>query len=130
LLDYAIRYYKDFVKPTQRHRPPTDEEKHALADLAAELRLLPATASPEEIQDKVYAVGKRHSAFANLRSWFQALYQILLGQNDGPRMGSFIALYGIAETIQLINAAIAGKAGEATAGTSSEDADSARRQET
>ena len=90
LIDYAIQYYKDFVKPTQRYRTPNNEEKHALADLAVELRLLPDTASPEDIQDKVYAVGKRHPGFANLRSWFQALYQILLGQNDGPRMGSFI----------------------------------------
>jgi lysyl-tRNA synthetase, class I len=116
LLDYAIRYYRDFVKPTQRHRAPTDDEKQALADLAAELSLLPAAASAEEIQNVVYEVGKRHPIFANLRSWFQALYQILLGQNDGPRMGSFIALYGIAETIALIDAALAGNTADKTAG--------------
>jgi lysyl-tRNA synthetase class 1 len=129
LLDYAIRYYQDFVKPRQHYRTPTDDEKQALADLAAELRRLPATASAEDIQNQVYTVGKRHPTFANLRSWFQALYQILLGQNDGPRMGSFIALYGIAETIELIEAAIAGMLAEPTAGASNEGADPARRQE-
>ncbi len=109
LLDYAIRYYRDFVKPTLRCRSPSADEKEALADLAEALRLLPPAASAEEIQNEVYAVGKRHPIFASLRNWFQALYQTLLGQNDGPRMGSFIALYGIDETIALIEAAIAGK---------------------
>ena len=112
LLDYAIRYYRDFVKPTQRHRAPSEDEKRALADLAAALRQVPEGASAEEIQTVVYEIGKQHPTFANLRSWFQALYQILLGQNDGPRMGSFIALYGIPETIALIDTAIAGAAND------------------
>lgn len=112
LLDYAMRYYRDFVKPTQRHRAPSEDEKRALADLAGALRQVPEGASAEEIQTVVYEIGKQHPTFANLRSWFQALYQILLGQNDGPRMGSFIALYGIPETIALIDAAIAGTAND------------------
>jgi lysyl-tRNA synthetase class 1 len=57
-------------------------------------------------------VGKRHACFPDLRAWFLALYQILLGQNDGPRMGSFIALYGIPETVALIREAIAGEGRE------------------
>ena len=83
-------------------------ERQALADLRAELATLPAAASPDEIQDRVYAVGKRH-AFADLRAWFQALYEILLGQATGPRMGSFIALYGLGETAALIDKALAGE---------------------
>jgi lysyl-tRNA synthetase class 1 len=66
------------------------------------------SASAEAIQTEVYEVGKRH-AFADLRSWFKALYEILLGQTDGPRMGSFIALYGRAETLVLIERALRGE---------------------
>ena len=65
--------------------------------------------SAEVLQNVVYAVGKRHPVFADLKSWFQALYQILLGQSEGPRMGSFIALYGVAETVSLVRQAIAGE---------------------
>ena len=67
------------------------------------------TANAEALQTMVYEVGKRHACFPDLKSWFQALYQILLGQSEGPRMGSFIALYGVAETVALIRAAVAGE---------------------
>ena len=108
LVGYALAYYRDFVRPTKRYRPPSEIERQALSDLKVELESLPTAASPEEIQDRVYAVGKRH-AFADLKSWFQALYEILIGQNTGPRMGSFIALYGVRETIALIARALAGE---------------------
>ena len=72
------------------------------------LEALRAGASAEDIQNVVYAVGKRH-AFADLRAWFQSLYEILIGQSTGPRMGSFIALYGIRETIALIRRVLAGE---------------------
>ena len=108
LVGYALAYYRDFVKPAKRYRAPGEVERQALADLRAELAALPAAASPDEIQDRVYAVGKRH-AFADLRAWFQALYEILLGQATGPRMGSFIALYGLGETSALIDKALAGE---------------------
>ena len=108
LVGYALAYYRDFVKPAKRYRAPGEVERQALADLRAELATLPAGASPDEIQDRVYAVGKRH-AFADLRAWFQALYEILLGQATGPRMGSFIALYGLGETAALIDKALAGE---------------------
>ena len=104
----AINYYRDFVKPAQRTRPPTDMEKAALEDLAATLEALPADAAAETIQEQVYEVGKRHP-FPDLKAWFRALYEILLGQSQGPRMGSFIALYGLAESIALIRRAIAGE---------------------
>lgn len=111
LIMHAIAYYRDFVKPQQHYRQPTADEEKALADLAEELDIARKThrTDGESLQTLVYEVGKRHPCFANLRAWFQALYQILLGQSEGPRMGSFIALYGVPETIALINRARAGE---------------------
>ena len=109
LIDHAIAYYRDFVKPQLRYRLPTGEEAAALADLAAELAAAPAGADAEVLQTAVYEVGKRHACFADLKTWFRALYEILLGQSEGPRMGSFIALYGVPETIALIGRACAGE---------------------
>lgn len=103
LLGYAIAYYKDFVKPNKHYRTPTLEETKALEDLRQRLEGLPA--DPEVIQSEIYEVGKRHN-YTNLRDWFKALYQILLGQDEGPRLGSFFALYGVDETIELIAAAL------------------------
>ncbi|MDX9860981.1 MAG: lysine--tRNA ligase [Rhodospirillales bacterium] len=108
LVDYAINYYRDFVKPAKAYRPPTEVERAALAELAGTLAGLPAGADAEAIQTEVYEVGKRHS-FPDLKAWFQGLYEVLLGQSQGPRMGSFIALYGVGETIELINRALAGE---------------------
>jgi Lysyl-tRNA synthetase (class I) len=105
---HALAYYRDFVKPAKRYRAPSELERQALADLRAELAGLPAGAKPDEIQDRVYEVGKRH-AFPELKAWFAALYEVLIGQPTGPRMGSFIALYGIPETIALIDKALAGE---------------------
>jgi lysyl-tRNA synthetase class 1 len=93
LVGYAINYYRDFVKPTRKHRAPTEMEKAAFADLLAVLEKLPAGAEAEAIQYEVYEVGKRHP-FPELKAWFQALYEVLFGTSQGPRMGSFIALYG------------------------------------
>lgn len=103
LVGYAIAYYRDFVKPKKHYRAPTEEERKALEDLAATLKTVEHT--PEAIQEQVFEVGKRHN-YSNLRDWFKALYQILLGQDEGPRMGSFIALYGVDETVQLIHEAL------------------------
>jgi lysyl-tRNA synthetase class 1 len=108
LAGYAVRYYQDFVKPAKRYRAPTATERAALEDLLQELDRLPADAEAETIQDQVYAVGKRHD-FPDLRSWFKALYEVLLGQSQGPRMGTFIALYGLEETKALIRRALAGE---------------------
>jgi len=106
LVGYAIRYYTDFVKPAKRYRKPSEMEHAALADLLARLETLPAEADGEAIQTEVYEVGKRH-AFANLRDWFKALYEILLAQEQGPRMGTFFALYGLQESKELIRRALA-----------------------
>jgi lysyl-tRNA synthetase class 1 len=106
LVHHAIAYYQDFVRPTKQYRAPSAEERAALADLAETLRGIDAPADAEALQNLVFEVGKRH-AFPELRAWFACLYQVLLGQTEGPRFGGFIALYGVAETIALIEAALA-----------------------
>ncbi len=105
LVEHAIAYYRDFVRAEKRYRHPRDIERAALADLAETLRSMDTGADAETIQNIVYEVGKRHP-FPDLRAWFSCLYQVLLGQQDGPRFGGFIALYGVAETIALIEAAL------------------------
>jgi lysyl-tRNA synthetase class 1 len=105
LVRHAIAYYRDFVKPTRRFRAPTPAEAAALDDLAAALAALPAGVEPENIQFEVYEAGKRHGFAADLRAWFRTLYQLLFGTDDGPRLGSFVALYGVPETLALIRRA-------------------------
>jgi len=109
LIGYAIRYYKDFVRPAKHYRQATTDEKKALEDLREVLASMPANATADGVQTQVYEVGKRYNCFGGLKDWFTALYQILLGQDAGPRMGSFITLYGISETVALLDRAIAGE---------------------
>lgn len=104
LADRAVAYYRDFVRPEKHYREPSDMERAALRDLADTLSHLSGS-DVETIQHAVFEVGKRHP-FPDLRSWFGALYQILLGQQEGPRFGVFVALYGVPETIALINQAL------------------------
>jgi lysyl-tRNA synthetase, class I len=109
LSDYAIHYYEDFVKPAKRFRAPDERERAAFADLAARLEALPADCQDgEAIQNEVYAAGKA-AGFEPLRAWFTALYEVLLGQSQGPRFGSFAAIFGLANTIRLIGRALAGE---------------------
>ena len=108
LVEYAIVYYRDFVRPAKKYRPPSAMEREALGELARTLAALPESADAEAIQFEVYEVGKRYP-FPDLRAWFKSLYEILLGQADGPRMGSFIALYGRAETLALIARVLRGE---------------------
>jgi lysyl-tRNA synthetase, class I len=108
LAGYAVAYFHDFVKPAKSFRAPTDTERAALEDLDRELARLPADAPAEDIQNVLYAIGKSHP-FDNLRDWFRGIYEVLLGQSQGPRFGSFIALYGIAETRALIARALSGE---------------------
>ncbi len=108
LVGHAIRYFEDFVKPHKKFRPATADELQALAALDERLAQLEPGATGEAIQDVVFAVGNEQG-YENLRDWFQALYQILLGQDQGPRFGSFVALYGIDRTRTLIGQAIEGK---------------------
>ncbi len=106
LVDHAVAYYRDFVRPEKKYRQPDANERDALEDLAVTLGTLPPDSSAEAIQNAVFEVGKRH-AFPELRAWFGCLYQVLLGQQEGPRFGGFVALYGIPETISLIRSALA-----------------------
>ena len=106
LVGYAIRYFEDFVKPSKKFREPTQQERSAMEDLAERLAAMPNNCDGETLQTEVYAVGKDH-AFENLREWFQALYQVLLGQDQGPRFGSFAALYGKDQTVAMIKEALA-----------------------
>jgi len=109
LMGYALNYYEDFVKPAKACRAPTDMERAALLELAVRLKALPAdTSDGETIQNEVYAVGKEHG-FDPLRAWFAALYEVLLGQTQGPRFGSFAAIYGLPQTIALIEAGAEGR---------------------
>ena len=112
LVDHAIAYYQDFVRPAKRFRDASATERAALEDLARSLGDLPADSNAEAIQNVVYETGKRHP-FAELKAWFSCLYQVLLGQQEGPRFGGFVALYGIPETIALINSSLTRQANAA-----------------
>ncbi|MCB1992347.1 MAG: lysine--tRNA ligase, partial [Geminicoccaceae bacterium] len=105
LVDHAIAYYQDRVRPEKRHREPDATERAAMLELEAALAGLAEGTPGEAIQNEVYEIGKRHG-FESLRDWFKALYEVLLGQEQGPRFGSFVALYGVANTRRLIREAL------------------------
>lgn len=105
MVSHAIAYYRDFVKPAKRYRAPDEMERRALEELLQELEKLPAGSEGESIQNQIYEVGKRHP-FSNLRDWFKACYEILLGQQQGPRLGTFFALYGLDNAKTLIRRAL------------------------
>jgi lysyl-tRNA synthetase class 1 len=120
LVEYAIHYFRDFVLPTKRYREPTDAERAALIDLRDALAQLPGDATAEQIQDVVYEVGRREPFLDKsgkiktkdgkpgvALDWFNMLYQVLLGQEKGPRFGSFVAIYGLENTIGMIDGALA-----------------------
>ncbi|MGH1416477.1 MAG: lysine--tRNA ligase [Pelagimonas sp.] len=107
---FAVKYYEDFVKPSKVFRAPDEQERKAMEDLAARLGSFDGEANDEELQTIVFAVGKDHG-FDPLRNWFKALYEVLLGQSQGPRFGGFIALYGVDETVKLIEKGLAGDLG-------------------
>jgi len=110
LAGYAVRYYEAFVKPNKDYRDPTGKERAALEDLAKRLRTVPTEHLTDggELQTLIFSVGKDHE-FENLRNWFKAIYEVCLGQTQGPRFGSFVAIYGPEETADLIDSALAGK---------------------
>jgi len=108
---HAVTYFEDFVAPEKRYRAADEREAAALADLARRLRAYDGPAEGEDeaesLQNIVFAVGNEHG-FEPLRDWFKAIYEVLLGASQGPRFGGFIALYGVSETIALIERALAG----------------------
>ena len=105
----ALRYFLERVRPTRTFRAPDPRERAAMEDLAARLRGWTGAPDAEALQSEVFAVGKAHG-FDPLRSWFQALYEVILGASQGPRFGGLAALYGPAETADLIEAALAREA--------------------
>ena len=111
LCGYAVRYYHDFVKPTKQFRAATDAERAALLELRDYLATLtPGSSTAEEIQTRIYDIGIMYYSKETLREWFKATYELLLGSSQGPRMGSFISLFGASETIGLIDTALSQKA--------------------
>jgi len=118
MVGYAINYYRDFVAPTKEFREPRASERAALQDLRDALSNLPAEASAEDIQNVVYEIGRREPFLDLVKKgkdgrpgvsleWFNMLYQVLLGQEKGPRFGSFVAAYGMANTVAMIDGALA-----------------------
>jgi lysyl-tRNA synthetase class 1 len=114
LVGYAVRYYEDFVKPTKQFRTPTEAERKALVALSAALAEASPDAGAAQLQGIVYEAGKQNGFADSLRDWFKAIYEVLLGQSQGPRFGGFIELYGVAETRALIDKALKGELVEAT----------------
>ncbi|MGV7033472.1 lysine--tRNA ligase [Methylobacterium symbioticum] len=120
LVGHALAYFRDFVRPAKSYREPTPEERAALEDLSATLADQAGSTDPEALQAVVYEVGRRH--FPDLsgkakspdgrpgvsQAWFTTIYNVLFGEARGPRFGSFIALYGVAETRALIAEALSG----------------------
>jgi lysyl-tRNA synthetase class 1 len=119
LVGYAIHYYRDFVLPAKTYREPTAGERAALIDLRDALSQLPADATAEQIQDVVYEIGRREQFLdqsGKIKTkdgkpgvsldWFNMLYQVLLGQEKGPRFGSFVAVYGLKNTVDMIDGAL------------------------
>ena len=108
MMGYAIQYYEDFVAPTKSYRLATADEQKAFADLLEKLNALPDDADGDTVQTQVYAVGKENG-YENLRDWFKACYEVLLGQPQGPRMGNFFALYGVPSSREMVAKAARGE---------------------
>jgi len=107
LVGYALKYYEDFVHPQKRYRAATEKEREALSALADALENMAAERDAETVQNVVYEIGKTHR-FEPLRDWFKAIYEVALGQTQGPRFGSFAALFGCDKTAVLIRTALSG----------------------
>ncbi len=118
LVEFAIQYFRDFVLPEKKFREPTAEERKALLDLRDALANLPLHADASAIQDVVYEIGRREPFLDHNKKakdgkpgvsldWFNMLYQVLLGQEKGPRFGSFAAVYGVDNTVAMIDGALA-----------------------
>ena len=118
MVGYAINYYRDFVAPTKRFREPNADDRKALTDLRDALSNLAAESTAENIQDVVYEIGRRDPFLDHKKAakdgkpgvsleWFNMLYQVLLGQEKGPRFGTFVAAYGLQNTVDMIDGALA-----------------------
>jgi lysyl-tRNA synthetase class 1 len=111
LIGYALRYFQDFVRPAKKYRAPSEKERAALIALAEALEGADLKADAEALQNIVYEIGKSHG-FEPLRDWFKAIYEVLFGESQGPRFGSFVALYGVKESVGMIQGALARTQGQ------------------
>ena len=102
LIEYAIKYFNDVIKKNKKYKKPNTEEKKALEALVLVLEKCTDEMQPEEIQTQIYTVGKENGYKENLRDWFRLIYEVVFGDENGPRMGFFISFFGVKETQQLI----------------------------
>ena len=102
MIKNAIQYFNDIVKPLKKYRSANANENKAISELISVLKEMPEGKDPAEIQTEVFSVGKNYYPKEKLRDWFKAIYEIVFGDEQGPRMGSFISFFGRKETIKLL----------------------------
>ena len=102
LVGYAIKYFNDVIKAQKNYKQPNKDEKSALEELIKTLERCNDKMSPEDIQTLIYSTGKENGYSENLRDWFKLIYQVVFGDENGPRMGFFISFFGVNETKELI----------------------------
>ena len=102
LVGYAIKYFNDVIKASKKYKTPNQEEKKALEALVKNLDSCNDKMSPEDIQTLIYSTGKENGYSKNLRDWFKLIYEVVFGDENGPRMGFFISFFGVKETKDLI----------------------------
>jgi lysyl-tRNA synthetase class 1 len=102
LISYAIKYFQDVIRQKKKYKKPNDSEKNALKALINTLETCNDEMTPEDIQTKIYSAGKENGYKENLRDWFKLIYEVVFGDENGPRMGNFISFFGVNETKQII----------------------------
>ena len=102
LIGYAIKYFNDVIKIQKRYKKPDSNEKIALDALVKTLDDCNDAMLPEDIQTLIYSTGKENGYSENLRDWFKLIYEVVFGDENGPRMGFFISFFGVNETKKLI----------------------------
>ena len=102
LVGYAIKYFNDVIKSQKKYKTPSESEKKALEALIKTLEKCNDQMPPEEIQTLIYSTGKENGYAENLRNWFKLIYEVVFGDENGPRMGFFISFFGVNETKDLI----------------------------
>ena len=102
LVNYAIKYFNEVIKQNKKYKIPNEDEKKALIELIEKLEQCNGNMSPEDIQTQIYTVGKDNGYKEKLRDWFKLIYQVVFGDENGPRMGFFISFFGLKETIKLL----------------------------
>ena len=102
LVGYAIKYFNDVIKLQKKYKKPDEKEKKALKALIKTLQNCNDQMTPENIQTLIYSTGKENGYEENLRDWFKLIYEVIFGEQNGPRMGYFISFFGVQETIKLM----------------------------